>query len=118
MTDCFKDEKSTYVILEDSEPVPKDCATPIIIYKGDPLLKSATFELHAEGELLCIPIDIIEAFTLLLSSYFLFNISYHKRCNGLLTFLQKYVLKLDDKLPLTAGVRAMFNKMLKNAENE
>lgn len=110
LSDCFKDEKAAYVIIEDSQPVPKDCATPIIIYKGDPLQTSCRFDLHAEGELLCHPLDIMQAYSLCVSSYFTFNISYNKQCKSQMTFLQKHVLKLQDKVTVLCGVRALMNK--------
>ena len=105
-------EKSEYLIIPDSSPVPKDCATPIMIYKGDPLSPTCIFELYAEGELLYKPIDIMQAFSLTLSCYCLFNICYNKDCNSVMTFLQEHTLKLQDKVLIPAGVHSFMNKIM------
>ena len=70
-----------------------------------------SFEMYGEGELLIHPIEIMQAFSLLLAAYYIFNVDYSKRCKYTLTFLQKHVMKINDEEPITAGLRTVINRL-------
>ena len=112
LSDYFKGEDRLYFLVDDkTEQIPKDCATPVVVFRGDPLDSECSFELYCEGELLCHPIDIMQAFSLLLAAYYIFNVDYSKRCKYTLTFLQNHVMKINDAEPITAGLRTVINRL-------
>ena len=59
--------------------------------------KDLVFEVHAEGELVCEPVDLLEAIECLIIAYFLLNIKYPPSALNSLTFFQKVLLNVEEK---------------------
>ena len=109
LPDFFRSDDKCYIITKE---VPDDCPTPIIVYSGD-LCDMATckFEVFVEGCLVAQPVDIMEAYEVLVSCYYVFDIPYHKKASCTMIFLQKGLLKLSDSTPMPASVRSLLNQV-------
>jgi len=73
------------------------------VYSGDNL------EVHVEGTLVARPVDLMEAFKVLVAAHYVFDIPYNKKAHDTLTFLQKGILGIRDKTRISSSIRNLLN---------
>ena len=57
----------------------------------------AVFDVMMDNEIIAHENDFNNAFVIMVTSYYVFNIEYRNKLNGSLTFIQKFFLKIKDE---------------------
>ena len=76
------------------------------------LNKETKFKVIVEGEVIGSPEDLFTAFTLYMTSFYVFNVAYPKDFENSLTFIQKFFLEiLDNRLKAQPRVLTLISKV-------
>lgn len=85
----------------------------IVIHKENgQILHTSNIEVFADTVLVCKTDNIIVAFCLLVSIFYIFHIAYPKMSNATLTFLQKYFVNIEDGVETVPKVVTLLIAML------
>ena len=85
---------------------------PIIVWQGSAITDNdAIFIIQAEGQVIAKTSSMVMAFTLLFTTYYVFHVAYPDRCKSTLTFFQKAVLNLQDKVKKDIKVAGLLTKL-------
>lgn len=71
---------------------------PVIVFQGANPFESANFDVYADGIKILTVDSIAKAFEMLITCFFVLNIAYPKDMVKTLTFLQKVIVNLQDKI--------------------
>jgi hypothetical protein len=82
------------------------------VYRGDIREPSACFfKIDVGGMEVCEPLDFFDAVDCLLCCYYSFNFVYAKKAAGTLVFLQTFIKKHKDSVPLSRNVGALKQRL-------
>ena len=93
----------------DVEDIPE---TPFIKVYGD-IEDSDRFEIIADNELVCTCRNLISAVGSLVATFYIFNIAYPKELVATLTFIQKFIIGMQDGVKKNSKVIGFISKVLK-----
>ena len=88
--------------------------TPYIrMHKNDGVLGTSRFDIYADSVLVCTTGNLVRAYTVLFASFYVFNLVYPSKCVGTLTFMQKCLCNVQDKVKNVAKVITLLSRLAK-----
>lgn len=97
-------------LLIKEEDLDASQVAPIITYKGE-IMEESEFRVQAEGVVVGTTESMLDAFCLLLATYFVFNIVYPSILEGTLTFIKKCVVGHSDKVKIPFKVTTLLTRL-------
>jgi len=86
---------------------------PFILVTGEPGTQTSQFFICCESEVLWESKSLRDSMIDLMSSYFVFDISYPKTISGILIFLQHHVFCLSDEQAVPPAVKTLLTNLQK-----
>ncbi|ESO93938.1 hypothetical protein LOTGIDRAFT_153411 [Lottia gigantea] len=87
------------------ESRPDNISTPLILYAGESVHTANTFTIIVDET------EVAEAFEILFSTFYVFNIQYTKKALNFYMFIQRFVLNMNDKTPPPRKVLSVITKL-------
>ena len=101
-----------YHILKE-EVCPATVTPYIRMHKNDSVLGTSRFDIYADSVLVCTTGNLVRAYTVLFASFYVFNLVYPSKCVGTLTFMQKCLCNVQDKVKNVAKVITLLSRLAK-----
>ena len=88
----LKDKFAALLEKDDNQAVP----SPTILWNGTNL-SDATYAVVVDNKRVCTTTDMLLAVTVLIASYYVFNLAYPKDLEGTMVFYQNAILNIQDQ---------------------
>eukprot|EP00111_Clytia_hemisphaerica_P004357 TCONS_00012456-protein len=98
--------ESTFAIFDPTKTYPRLVGTSASFNETDlstALLESASFDVKIEGQVVAQANNFMEAFAVMIATYYVFNLAYPKELECTLSFIQKYILDIGKHLVELVG---------------
>ena len=108
--------ESTFSLFDATKTYPRLVGTSASFSPQDlstALLESASFDIVVEEQIVAQSNSFLEAFAVMLATYYVFNLAYPKELECTLSFIQKYILDIGDTTKTAARVSGLINKLKK-----
>ena len=70
-----------------------------------------SFKVVVEGNKICETGDFLHAYTVMFAAYYVFNLAYPVKLEGTFSFIQKFILKIGDKVKTKPKVLTLIAKV-------